>query len=139
MQAEMPIISIKDLKKTYVMGPEKVHDLKSITLDIHKWFSVPMGTSIFLTSNKHILHQTFGIRTNYMPKDGDKEKITDPYIHSIQWTRPFNGLKLYLPLAAFGWNVMSFGTTFDKLFKGERLRTGLRFKARRKPSRIICN
>ncbi len=75
----------------------------SITLDIHKWFSVPMGTSIFLTSNKNILHQTFGVRTNYMPKDGDKEKITDPYIHSIQWSRRFNGLKLYLPLAAFGW------------------------------------
>jgi putative ABC transport system ATP-binding protein len=31
-----PIISIKDLKKTYVMGAEKVHALKSITLDIEK-------------------------------------------------------------------------------------------------------
>jgi len=30
------IISIKDLKKTYVMGSEKVHALKSITLDIKK-------------------------------------------------------------------------------------------------------
>ncbi|MFK7983565.1 MAG: ABC transporter ATP-binding protein [Saprospiraceae bacterium] len=31
-----PIISIKGLKKTYVMGAEKVHALKSITLDIKK-------------------------------------------------------------------------------------------------------
>ena len=31
-----PIISIKNLKKTYVMGAEKVHALKSITLDIKK-------------------------------------------------------------------------------------------------------
>ena len=30
------IISVKDLRKTYVMGMEKVHALKSITLDIHK-------------------------------------------------------------------------------------------------------
>jgi len=30
------IISIKDLKKTYVMGAEKVHALKSVTLDIKK-------------------------------------------------------------------------------------------------------
>ena len=30
-----PLISIKDLKKTYVMGTEKVHALQSITLDIH--------------------------------------------------------------------------------------------------------
>lgn len=31
-----PIISIKELKKTYIMGAEKVHALKSITLDIRK-------------------------------------------------------------------------------------------------------
>ena len=31
-----PIISIKELKKTYIMGAEKVHALKSITLDIKK-------------------------------------------------------------------------------------------------------
>jgi len=30
------IISVNDLRKTYVMGSEKVHALKSITLDIHK-------------------------------------------------------------------------------------------------------
>ena len=31
-----PIISIKNLKKTYIMGAEKVHALKSVTLDIQK-------------------------------------------------------------------------------------------------------
>ena len=31
-----PIISIKNLKKTYIMGAEKVHALKSVTLDIKK-------------------------------------------------------------------------------------------------------
>ena len=30
------IISVQDLRKTYVMGMEKVHALQSITLDIHK-------------------------------------------------------------------------------------------------------
>ena len=30
------IISVQELRKTYVMGMEKVHALKSITLDIHK-------------------------------------------------------------------------------------------------------
>ncbi len=93
-------VTISSEYKKWIKG---VETSDSITLDIHKWFSVPMGTSIFLTNNKHILHQTFGISTNYMPKDGDKEKITDPYIHSIQWSRRFNGLKLYLPLAVFGW------------------------------------
>ena len=31
-----PIISVKELRKTYVMGTEKVHALQSITLDIRK-------------------------------------------------------------------------------------------------------
>lgn len=30
------IIAVRDLKKTYVMGEEKVHALKSVTLDIYK-------------------------------------------------------------------------------------------------------
>lgn len=30
------MISVEDLKKTYVMGTEKVHALKKITIDIHK-------------------------------------------------------------------------------------------------------
>lgn len=93
-------VAISDELRPWIKGVE-LSD--SITLDIHKWFSVPMGTSIFLTSNKSILHQTFGVTTKYMPKDGDPNKIVDPYIHSIQWSRRFNGLKLYLPLAVFGW------------------------------------
>jgi len=31
-----PMISVKNLKKTYIMGSEQVHALKSITIDIHK-------------------------------------------------------------------------------------------------------
>lgn len=75
----------------------------SITLDLHKWFSVPMGASLFLTNNKKILHQSFSIQTNYMPEDGDPDKIVDPYIHSVQWSRRFIGLKIYMPLAIHGW------------------------------------
>ncbi len=31
-----PVISVSDLQKTYIMGSEKIHALKSITLDIQK-------------------------------------------------------------------------------------------------------
>lgn len=75
----------------------------SITLDLHKWFSIPMGASLFLTRDKQILHQAFSVRTNYMPEDGDPSQIVDPYIHSLQWSRRFIGLKIYLPLVMFGW------------------------------------
>lgn len=75
----------------------------SITFDAHKWMSVPMATSLFLTSHKTILSKTFGIRTDYMPKDAAQLEIVDPFSHSIQWSRRFIGLKLYLSLLFFGW------------------------------------
>ena len=75
----------------------------SITFDAHKWMSVPMGTSIFLTSKNDILSKTFRITTEYMPKEADKLTITEPFSHSIQWSRRFIGLKIYLSLLFYGW------------------------------------
>lgn len=75
----------------------------SITFDAHKWMSVPMGTSVFLTPHKHILSQTFSIATDYMPKEAQEMEIVDPYGHSIQWSRRFIGLRVYLSLMIFGW------------------------------------
>ncbi|BDD05503.1 pyridoxal phosphate-dependent decarboxylase family protein [Aureibacter tunicatorum] len=75
----------------------------SITFDAHKWMSVPMGTSIFLTSKDDILGKTFRITTEYMPKEADKLTVTEPFTHSIQWSRRFIGLKVYLSLLFYGW------------------------------------
>jgi len=94
---------ITDLKH-YLKGIEKSD---SITLDLHKWFSVPMATSIFMSSNPKILSETFGLKTNYMPEDGDPNSVFDPYVNSLQWSRRFIGLKIYLPLAVFGWKGYS--------------------------------
>lgn len=75
----------------------------SITLDLHKWFSVPMGGSIFLTQHPSILVKSFRIKTQYMPTDGEGYRAVDPYESSIQWSRRFMGLKFFLPLAVIGW------------------------------------
>ncbi|MCC3860239.1 pyridoxal phosphate-dependent decarboxylase family protein [Pseudemcibacter aquimaris] len=75
----------------------------SITFDAHKWMSVPMGASVFITSHPNILAKTFSISTEYMPKDADKLEVVDPYCHSIQWSRRFIGLKLFLSLLFYGW------------------------------------
>lgn len=75
----------------------------SITFDVHKWMSVPMAASMFLTSHPDILQKTFAISTDYMPKDAEDQPIVDPYVHSIQWSRRFIGLKLYLSLLIYGW------------------------------------
>jgi glutamate/tyrosine decarboxylase-like PLP-dependent enzyme len=39
-----------------------------------------------------------------MPRDAQHSAVSDPYIHSLQWSRRFIGLKLFFSLAVAGWN-----------------------------------
>lgn len=80
-----------------------IHRADSITFDAHKWLSVPMGAGIYLTRHKDILNQTFSITADYMPKEGEELDKIDPFTHSIQWSRRFIGLKVYLSLLTAGW------------------------------------
>jgi len=75
----------------------------SITFDAHKWLSVPMGTSMFITRHQNILGKTFSIQSDYMPQEEDEIDKLSSYTHSIQWSRRFIGLKLYMPMLVFGW------------------------------------
>jgi aromatic-L-amino-acid/L-tryptophan decarboxylase len=73
----------------------------SITLDAHKWLSVPMGAGLFITRRAGALARAFATRTAYMPRP--VPGAPDPYAHSLQWSRRFIGAKLYLALAVAGW------------------------------------
>jgi len=75
----------------------------SITFDAHKWLSVPMGAGMFLTRRPEILERTFRVATGYMPRDAEGLPVADPYAHSMQWSRRFIGLKVFLSLAVAGW------------------------------------
>lgn len=75
----------------------------SITFDAHKWLSVPMGAGVFLTRHPKILERVFSVPTAYMPKDAEDLDIVDPHLHSMQWSRRFIGLKIFLSLAVAGW------------------------------------
>ncbi|MBX2878244.1 MAG: aminotransferase class V-fold PLP-dependent enzyme [Saprospiraceae bacterium] len=105
----------------YLSGIEKSD---SITMDIHKWFSVPMGISLFLTSNTSILHRAFDVSTAYMPEKGQSKKEIDPYVHSLQWSRRFMGLKMHLPLLLFGWKGYE-EVIHHQIEQGQLLRKGL--------------
>jgi glutamate/tyrosine decarboxylase-like PLP-dependent enzyme len=76
----------------------------SITLDAHKWLSVPMGSGIYITRHPDILEKTFRISAAYVPPKAEGEGIIDSYEHSMQWSRRFIGLKLFLSLAVAGWD-----------------------------------
>jgi glutamate/tyrosine decarboxylase-like PLP-dependent enzyme len=78
-------------------------DADSITFDAHKWLSVPMGAGMLLTRHTDILTRTFSTQTAYMPQEAAGLDVVDPHLHSIQWSRRFTGLKVFLSLAVAGW------------------------------------
>src|SRR6185312_6566437 len=75
----------------------------------HKSLSVPMGAGMFLTRHPGVLERTFRVGADYMPRDSAAlEGVpVDPFAHSMQWSRRFIGLKLFLSLAADGWQVVN--------------------------------
>lgn len=95
----------------------------SITFDAHKFMSVPMGAGIYFTSHPDILEETFGMPNNYMPKEANGLDIMNPYNHSMQWSRRFIGLKVFLSLATAGWDgyaeVIRHQTQMGELLKTE--------------------
>jgi len=73
----------------------------SITCDAHKWFSVPMGAGMFFCRHPDAVRQAFRADSYFMPAKTDGA-VDDPYTTSIQWSRRFIGLKLFLALAEMG-------------------------------------
>jgi glutamate/tyrosine decarboxylase-like PLP-dependent enzyme len=81
-----------------------IHRADSITFDAHKWLSVPMGAGMYLTRHPEILTQTFRTVAPYMPSPSEAAESYDPYTRSMQWSRRFIGLKVFLSLAVAGWD-----------------------------------
>jgi glutamate/tyrosine decarboxylase-like PLP-dependent enzyme len=73
----------------------------SISCDAHKWFSVPMGAGMFFCRHPESVAAAFHAQTSYMPPK-TSGPVTDPYTTSVQWSRRFIGLKLFLALAQNG-------------------------------------
>jgi glutamate/tyrosine decarboxylase-like PLP-dependent enzyme len=73
----------------------------SVTIDAHKWFATTMGCGMFITRQPSVLSSAFQVSTSLMPSN-----VTglDPYMTSVQWSRRFLGLRLFLSLAAAGWS-----------------------------------
>lgn len=73
----------------------------SVTIDAHKWFATTMGCGMFITRHAAVLSSTFQVSTDFMPSN---VAGIDPYVTSVQWSRRFLGLRLFLSLAAAGWS-----------------------------------
>ena len=73
----------------------------SVTIDAHKWFATTMGCGMFLIADPALLPAVFQVSTTYMPSN---QANLDPYVNSMQWSRRFLGLRLFLALATAGWD-----------------------------------
>jgi glutamate/tyrosine decarboxylase-like PLP-dependent enzyme len=79
----------------------------SVTMDPHKWLAMPFAAGLILTRHPHLLEQTFGVETAYMPRIEHQSASGEPlppdfYRISAQWSRRMNSLKLWLTLKVHG-------------------------------------
>lgn len=72
----------------------------SITIDAHKWFATTMGCGMFITRHPQVLSDSFNVGAEFMPSTASN---IDPYLNTVQWSRRFLGLRLFLSLAVAGW------------------------------------
>jgi glutamate/tyrosine decarboxylase-like PLP-dependent enzyme len=78
-----------------------IEQADSITCDAHKWFSVSMACGMFFCRHRESVARAFRAENSYMPGSSDGATF-DPYTNSVQWSRRFTGLKLFLSLAERG-------------------------------------
>lgn len=75
----------------------------SVTLDPHKWLSISMGCGVYLSRHPGSLRETFGLEPSvYMPDETYGRPTTEPYRQSMQWSRRFLGLRLWMTLMVHG-------------------------------------
>ena len=81
-----------------------IESADSLTIDAHKWFATTMACGMFLTPHAAVLDRAFHVApaaASFMPSNVAGR---DPYVTSAQWSRRFLGLRLFLSLAAVGWD-----------------------------------
>ena len=95
-----------------ILAPSLRHHLDgiecadSITCDAHKWLSVSMACGMFFCRHPEAVARSFRATASYMP-DSAGAATFDPYLNSVQWSRRFTGLKLFISLAERGESGMA--------------------------------
>ena len=96
----------------------------SVTVDVHKWLSAPMGAGLFLTRHEGTLLHAFEVANEYMPREATQADSYDLYQRSLQWSRRFYGLKVFLSLLIHGWEGYE-GAIREMMATGGYLRESL--------------
>jgi glutamate/tyrosine decarboxylase-like PLP-dependent enzyme len=59
-----------------------------------------MGCGMFVSRDAAVLSEAFRVGGDFMPSNASN---LDPYLNTVQWSRRFLGLRLFLALAVAGW------------------------------------
>lgn len=92
----------------------------SVVLDPHKTLFLPYGTGALLVRNGEHLKQTHTSEADYMPSKRDDDLLMDFCELSPELTRPFRGLRVWLPFKMHGAQVFE-GYLDEKLDLAEWL------------------
>jgi glutamate/tyrosine decarboxylase-like PLP-dependent enzyme len=79
-----------------------LHRSHSIVLDPHKGLFLPYGSGAVLVRNQHWLAGAHAYQADYMQDAAAGEAGYSPADLSLELTRPFRGLRFWLPLKLFG-------------------------------------
>ena len=90
-------IALSDRMRPLLAGIERAD---SITCDAHKWLSVTVGAGMFFCRHRAAIEASFGVRAAYVPEQAEDTDV--PFITSMQWSRRFIGLKVFMSLAKNG-------------------------------------
>ena len=83
--------------RTHLAGIEHAD---SVTWDAHKSLPVPIGAGMFFCRHAGVLDGLLSVNASYVPDLDDGND--DPYRSSLQWSRRFIGLKVFMSLAVAG-------------------------------------
>jgi aromatic-L-amino-acid/L-tryptophan decarboxylase len=89
---------VSDRLRPFLAGIEHAD---SITCDAHKWLSVPVAAGMFFCRSRRSVEAAFATETSYVPERAADRRVYH-FVTSLQWSRRFNGLKLFMLLAERG-------------------------------------
>jgi glutamate/tyrosine decarboxylase-like PLP-dependent enzyme len=73
----------------------------TVVVDPHKTLFLPYGTGAVLARDSSVLREGFGMEADYLPQE-NAEGFVSPANLSLELTRHFRGLRLWLPLQLAG-------------------------------------
>jgi aromatic-L-amino-acid decarboxylase len=79
----------------------------SIVMDPHKGFSLPFGTGVLLVARTESLRAAYALSGPYLPDPSTDPRLPDYSAVSLELTREFRGLRLWLPLHVHGTDSFS--------------------------------